>query len=108
MVKVKILSGSKSIGGNFLRIKDGDSLLVFDQGIGFDIMANYYSGSVTPQGLTELRNLGVLPKPEWYENFTSIYVSHMHLGHLGALSNIPVRNKVLLPSLTTYEDMEER
>ncbi|MEM3710055.1 MAG: hypothetical protein QXL46_04015 [Nitrososphaerales archaeon] len=108
MVDVKILSGSRSIGGNFIRIEDGDRILVFDQGIRFDIMGNYYSRAVTPQGLTELRELGVLPRPEWYENVTSVYISHMHLDHLGALSNIPIETKAHLPSLSLYKDMEER
>jgi len=54
-------------------------------------MGRYYAGIVSPRGVAELRNLGVLPKPEWYEDSDSIYVSHMHLNHLGALSNIPTR-----------------
>lgn len=106
--KVKILSGSRSIGGNFVRIEDGDRVLIFDQGIRFDVMANYYSSFVTPRGIAELRNLGMVPKAEWYQNANAIYVSHMHLDHLGALSNIPAEVKTFLPSLTTYQDMEER
>ncbi|MEM2936567.1 MAG: hypothetical protein QW231_05265 [Candidatus Bathyarchaeia archaeon] len=108
MVKVKILAGSRSIGGNFIRIEDRDRILIFDQGIRFDVMANYYSGSVMPQGIAELRELGVVPKPEWYEGANAIYISHMHLDHLGVLSNIPLEAKVFLPNLATYEIMEER
>lgn len=108
MVEVKILSGSRSIGGNFVRVEDGDRILVFDQGIRFDIMGRYYSGLVMPQGVAELRELGVFPRAEWYENVDGIYITHMHLDHLGALSNIPVETRVYLPSLTVYEDMEER
>jgi ribonuclease J len=71
-------------------------------------MSRYYAGIVSPRGVAELRNLGVLPKPEWYENSDSIYVSHMHLDHLGALSNIPTKTQVHLPNISIYEDMEER
>jgi len=108
LTEIKVLSGSRSIGGNFIRIEDGDRIIIFDQGIRFDVMSNYYSSFITPRGTSELRELGVLPKAEWYENATDIYISHLHLDHLGALSNIPSEAIVHLPSLTVYEDMEER
>ena len=108
MVEVKILSGFNSIGGNFIRIEDGDRTLIFDQGFRFDILARYYSGFISPTGLAELRELGVLPQAEWYRDADAIYITHMHLDHLGALSNIPIETKVYLPSLTIYKDMEER
>lgn len=108
MVEVKVLSGSRSIGGNFVRIEDGDRTLIFDQGIRFDIMSRYYSTFITPKGISELRSLGILPKAEWYENAVGIYISHMHLDHLGALSNIPFEVETYLPSLPIYEDMEEK
>jgi len=108
MVEIKILSGANSIGGNFVRIEDGDKTIIFDQGIRFDIMSRFYSGFITPRGISELRNIGALPKPEWYEGANGIYISHMHLDHLGALSNIPQQTKVKLPSMTVYEDMEEK
>jgi ribonuclease J len=49
-----------------------------------------------------------LPKAEWYQDANGIYISHMHLDHLGALSNIPMEVKVYLPSLAIYDDMEKR
>ncbi|RSN69822.1 MBL fold metallo-hydrolase [Candidatus Korarchaeum cryptofilum] len=105
---IEILSGENSIGGNFVRIRDGDKTLVFDQGIRFDIMSRYYSMQVTPQGIAELRRLGVIPKQEWYMDASGIYISHMHLDHLGLLHNIPSETRVYLPSLSVYEDMKER
>jgi ribonuclease J len=108
MVKIGILGGAESIGGNFVRIEDGDRILVFDQGIRFDIMSNYYTTFITPRSVSELRDLGALPKPEWYRGADEIYISHMHLDHLGALSNIPEKANVHLPSLTVYEVLEEK
>ncbi|MGC9095460.1 MAG: hypothetical protein ACP5IM_07670 [Candidatus Bathyarchaeia archaeon] len=107
-MEIKILSGSTSIGGNFIRIEDGDRTIIFDQGIRFDLMSRYYSGFIAPRGVTELRSIGVLPKPEWYQGASAIYISHMHLDHLGALSNIPHETIVKLPSVAVYEDMEEK
>jgi len=108
MVEIKILGGVNSIGGNFIKIKDGDKTIIFDQGIRFDLMNKFYSGFITPRGVAELRKIGVLPKEEWYEGVNAIYISHMHLDHLGALSNIPQETKVKLPSLTIYEYFEEK
>ena len=105
---MEILSGDRSIGGNFIRIIDGDKRLIFDQGIRFDILRRYYSFMVSPTGLAELRSLGVIPKPEWYMDVQDIYVTHMHLDHLGALSNIPGEATVHIPSIALYELMEEK
>ncbi|MEM3593555.1 MAG: MBL fold metallo-hydrolase [Candidatus Jordarchaeaceae archaeon] len=71
-------------------------------------MSRYYAGFVTPRGVAELRELGILPKSEWYEDVDGIYVSHMHLDHLGALSNIPAETEAFLPHIPIYEVMEER
>ncbi|MEM1674731.1 MAG: hypothetical protein QXI56_07670 [Candidatus Bathyarchaeia archaeon] len=108
MVEVKVLSGARSIGGNFIRIEDGDRALIFDQGLRFDVMERFYRGFIAPKGLRELREIGAAPKAEWYEGANAIYISHMHLDHLGLLSNIPSRTKVYLPSLSIYEVLEEK
>lgn len=107
-MKVEVLSGENTIGGNFIRLGEKDRAIVFDQGIRFDVMGRYYRGPIAPGGIAELRELGAIPKPEWYEGVDAIYVSHLHLDHLGALSNIPDENTVYLPSLAVYQDMEER
>lgn len=108
MVKINILGGAKNIGGNFVRIEDGDRIIIFDQGIRFDVIGNYYTPFITPRSISELRDLGALPKPEWYRGVGEIYISHMHLDHLGALSNIPEKANVHLPSLAVYESLEEK
>ncbi|MEM4529767.1 MAG: hypothetical protein QXQ52_04495 [Candidatus Methanomethylicaceae archaeon] len=108
MVEVKILSGARSIGGNFIRIEDKDRVLIFDQGLRFDVMEEFYRGFITPKGLKELREIGAAPKVEWYRGVNAIYISHMHLDHLGLLSNIPLRTNVYLPSISIYEVLEER
>ncbi|MEM2146113.1 MAG: MBL fold metallo-hydrolase [Thermoproteota archaeon] len=107
MVEVEILGGKQSIGGNFVRIKEGDKVIVFDQGIRFDIMDRFYTNFITPRSISELRNLGVLPLSAWYEDVEDIYVTHLHLDHLGALANIPKKANVHLPSKEIYELMEE-
>lgn len=108
MVNIKILSGRGCIGGNFIRIEDKDRILIFDQGVRFDVITRYYSGLIAPRGLHELRGLGAIPRVEWYLGASAIYISHMHIDHLGLLANVPARAKVFLPSLEIYEIMEKK
>jgi mRNA degradation ribonuclease J1/J2 len=91
-VEIKILSGANSIGGSFIRIEDGDETIIFDQGIRFDVMKKFYSSFISPRGVAELREIGALPKPEWYEGANAIYISHMHLDHLGRTFKYSSRN----------------
>jgi ribonuclease J len=107
-VKVEVLSGNRSIGGNFVKVEDGDRVLIFDQGIRFDVMKRFYAGFIAPGGLRELREIGAVPRVEWYNGAGAIYISHMHLDHLGLLSNIPARVEVYVPNLGVYELLEEK
>jgi ribonuclease J len=108
MTDVQILAGKNVIGGNFVKIVDGDNTVVFDQGVRFDIFGKYFSNWVQPKGIMELRKLGILPKEEWYKDVQSIYISHLHLDHLGALSNIPEGIQVYLPGNSIYPEMKKR
>lgn len=108
MTQLSILSGSRTIGGTFIRIEDGEKVLVFDQGVRFDIFRRYYTDWVTPLGVMELRKLGILPKEEWYEDVQDIYITHLHLDHLGALSNIPMPISVHIPGGSVYEEIARK
>jgi ribonuclease J len=108
MTKVNVLSGSRTIGGTFIRIDDGEKVIVFDQGVRFDIFRRYYTDWVTPLGVMELRKLGILPKEEWYEDVQDIYITHLHLDHLGALSNIPKPISVHIPGGSVYEEIARK
>ncbi|MGB9760446.1 MAG: hypothetical protein ACPLZG_11510 [Thermoproteota archaeon] len=92
-----------------MRIDDNDQSLVFDQGLRFDLMNKYYTTFISPKSIKELRELNIIPKPEWYENVSDIYISHMHLDHMGILSNIPNPETIVhLPNIPIYEDMKEK
>jgi ribonuclease J len=72
-------------------------------------MNKYYSTFISPKSIAELRELNIIPKQEWYENVSDIYISHMHLDHMGALSNIPNPKTIVhLPNIQIYEDMKEK
>jgi len=108
VTEVKILSGSGVIGGNFIKIVDKDQVIVFDQGIRFDVFGRYFTNWIQPSGIMELRRLGVLPKEEWYKDVDDVYITHLHLDHLGALSNVPQGIKVHLPGHAIYSEMKRR
>jgi len=108
MVNIHILAGKDEIGGTFIRVEDKDRILILDQGFRFKAFKRYFGLYMQPRGLDELRSFGVLPAPEWYEGATGIYISHLHLDHLGSLANIPIETKVYLPSKRLYERLEQR
>lgn len=108
MTELKILSGRDMIGGNFIKIVDKDHVLILDQGMRFDIFGKYFSNSIQPLGIMELRRMNVLPKEEWYKDAEDIYITHLHLDHLGALSNIPSDIDVHLPGGSIYSEMKKK
>ena len=57
MVEVRVIQGSREIGGNCIWIKDRDRVLVFDQGIRFSALRTYYSYRIEPKGIPELRQV---------------------------------------------------
>jgi ribonuclease J len=107
MVKIEVLGGHREIGGNCVKVTDKDRVILFDQGLRFSIFKRYYSRLIQPIGLPELRKLSIIPSPEAYEDVNTIYVSHLHLDHLGLLSNIPGEIIVKLPSHNVYKVLEE-
>lgn len=109
-ITVEIYGGWHEIGGNCVKVVDSGlgKNVVFDQGIRFGIYSRYYSLLIRPRGLHELRSLGIVPSPEVFRDVDDVYISHMHLDHLGVLSNIDKRNtRIYLPSLELYEKIRE-
>jgi len=107
MVKIEILGGHREIGGNCVRVTDKERAILFDQGLRFSVFKRYYSRLIQPLGLPELRRIGVVPHPDTYINVNAVYISHLHLDHLGLLSNIRGETTVKLPSLNVYKALEE-
>ncbi|RLI28988.1 MBL fold metallo-hydrolase, partial [Candidatus Bathyarchaeota archaeon] len=96
----------REIGGNCIRIEDKDRTLLFDQGIRFSRLSQYYSHRIEPKGIPELRRLGIIPPKETYRDVSAIYITHFHLDHLGLLANIPRRMIVKIPSPELFKVIE--
>jgi len=94
---VEVYGGFGEVGGNCIVIRDGDRKLVFDYGIRYGVMRKYYGGRIEPLGPVEMIRLGVAPNPEVSENAQALYVSHLHLDHVGLLSTTYPLTPIVFP-----------
>lgn len=95
--EIKIYGGYNSIGGNCIVIKSSSLSIMLDQGVSFNQLKKFYGFSIQPDSVEELRVMGVLPPREAYNGVDEIYITHLHLDHLGSL-NIPGNIPTYLPS----------
>ena len=96
-ISITITGGIDEIGGNCVIIEEGSNqVTVFDQGIRFSVLRRFYGGSIRPTGISELRELGILPDLSSYPSPT-VFISHLHLDHVGLLGNLPTNTTVYLP-----------
>lgn len=100
--EVRIYGGYRSIGGNCVVIESPSVSVMFDQGANFTQLKKFYGISIQPDSVEELRKMKVLPPREAYGTVDEVYVSHLHLDHLGSL-NVPQSKKVYLPSRELVE-----
>lgn len=98
-VKIRIYGGLNEIGGNCIVIEEGDRRIVFDNGIRFSLLRRLYGGRIEPLGPIELRSLGIIPPLDAFQESQTLYISHIHLDHIGLLSSIPPELGVKIPSI---------
>lgn len=98
-VSIEIYGGDGEIGGNCVVVRTPDHAVMLDQGVNFGRLKKFYGSVIQPTSTEEMRNLGVLPPRDAYQGVDEVYISHLHLDHVGTL-NIPVPyEKVFLPSV---------
>jgi ribonuclease J len=103
MVRVEVVQGGSEVGGTCVKVVDGDRVLVFDQGLRFSRFRRLYGFRVRPAGPSELRDLGVLPSLEELERAEALYITHLHLDHLGLLGDLPDELAIRVPSEEALE-----
>jgi ribonuclease J len=101
---IRIKQGYKEIGGNFIIIENKDNTLVFDQGIRFSRFKKYYNVNIQPSSASELKRLGIIPPSD---EFNKIYISHLHLDHLGVLHLLNVGTLLYVPDKDTFNQFIE-
>jgi len=95
--EIKIYGGFNTVGGNCIVVKSPSGCIMLDQGVNFSALKKFYGFWIQPSSTEELREMRVLPPREAYEEVEEVYVSHMHLDHMGSL-NVPGKVPVYLPS----------
>ncbi|MCE4606656.1 MAG: hypothetical protein F7B59_04895 [Desulfurococcales archaeon] len=96
--RIKVYGGLNSIGGNCIVVESPSKRVMFDQGVNFTRLKKFYGFSIRPDSVEELREMGVLPPREAYDGVEELYISHLHLDHLGSL-NVPGNLQIYLPSV---------
>lgn len=97
--KITVYGGFNEIGGNCVVVEEGDRRIVFDNGIRFSLLRKFYGGRIEPLGPVELRSIGVVPPLDVFQNAQALYISHLHLDHVGLLSLIPPTLRIKVPSI---------
>ena len=105
-VRIEVWGGYNTIGGNCVIVRDRDEVIILDQGINFTVLRKYYGGSIQPEIVEDLREVGALPPKTIYEGVSEVYISHLHLDHLGSLA-IPFEYdvEVYVPSRNVLEKL---
>jgi len=95
---IEIYGGENEVGGNCIVVRSSSRAVMLDQGVNFKRLKKFYGFAIQPVSTEEMRSLGVLPPREAYRGVDEVYISHLHLDHVGTL-NIPVpEEKIFLPS----------
>jgi ribonuclease J len=102
-VKIKVYGGLNEIGGNCIVIEDGDRKIIFDNGIRFSVIKKFYGGRIEPLGPSELRAIKAIPPLEAFQGASTLYISHLHLDHIGLLNSILPEVNIKVPSVNVLE-----
>ncbi|QIW23759.1 MBL fold metallo-hydrolase [Sulfolobus sp. S-194] len=94
-VKIKILQGYGEIGGNCIVVENGDSRVIFDQGIRFSKFKKFYNHNISPAGPSEMIKLGIIPS---LTDPIELFITHFHLDHLGLLHPLYSGTTVYVPN----------
>lgn len=84
MTTLRFLNGTKTIGGNIVEIANGDSRVIMDFGVTTNLTDESVAAAISDHKLPNLPDL-LLPGKTSAFAHQAIFISHMHLDHMGAL-----------------------
>jgi len=96
-IAIEIYGGFGEIGGNCIVVREGDRKLVFDYGIRYSVIRRFYGGRIEPLGPAEMIRLDIIPNPTLTEDASALYISHLHLDHVGLLSTVHTSTAIVFP-----------
>ncbi len=121
MPSITFYGGVGEVGGNKILVCDGDTKLMLDFGVSFNLRRKFYIDPyLTPRSIESLLELKVIPRiPGLYKNsegekpIDAIVLTHPHLDHSGYISlinrSIPVYcGEVTLSVLSAFEETTSR
>jgi len=107
---IKVIAGSRTIGGNCVVVYvNKDEYIVLDHGLKFNIFRRFYGVHTQPLDAQELRSLGALPPADVVLNAKAVFISHLHLDHLGSLDYLDLKEgnnvNVYIPFKDYYKEV---
>jgi len=108
--RVSVISGGDTVGGNCIAVSlNRDEYVVLDHGLRFDVLGKYYGFYVQPLSADELRELGALPPLDVVAGAREVYISHLHLDHIGSLDYLDLmgleKPSIYVPMRDYYADV---
>ncbi|MEM3027870.1 MAG: MBL fold metallo-hydrolase [Candidatus Bathyarchaeia archaeon] len=97
MVRIRFLGGVEGlIGGNQILLEEGGTRIFLDLGMNYSQWLDFFEFIFSePRGLTDLRQVGMLPKDEELK-VDACFVSHAHGDHWRLISALPEKTPVYL------------
>ncbi|WP_261807324.1 MBL fold metallo-hydrolase [Lapidilactobacillus luobeiensis] len=84
MTTLRFLNGTKTIGGNIVEFVKGDSRVIMDFGMVAEMGTKTVTQAMADHTLPHLPDLLLPDRPARYQH-QAIFISHLHLDHMGAL-----------------------
>lgn len=84
MTTLRFLNGLTTIGGNIVEFAQGDSRVIMDFGVASDFEDKTVEQAMADHDLPHLPELFLPDQPSKYQH-QAIFISHLHIDHMGAL-----------------------
>ncbi|WP_125605472.1 MBL fold metallo-hydrolase [Lapidilactobacillus bayanensis] len=90
MTTLRFLNGLTTIGGNIVEIAQGDSRVIMDFGVASDFADKSIEQAMADHDLPHLPELFLPNQPTKFKH-EAIFISHLHIDHMGALKYLQNR-----------------
>ncbi|WP_125704832.1 MBL fold metallo-hydrolase [Lacticaseibacillus daqingensis] len=104
MTQVRFLNGLNTIGGNIVEFTKGDSRILMDFGVAADLTDETVASAIAAGKLPNVPELLLPDQPKRFAH-EAIFISHLHIDHMGALQYLQTDIPVYLsaPSYHLYQ-----
>lgn len=105
MTQIRFLNGLTTIGGNIVEFSQEDSRVIMDFGVAADLTDETAASAIENGKLPNVPELFGLAEDHWAHE--AIFISHLHIDHMGALQYLKQDIPVYLsaPSYKLYQTL---